>query len=105
MLPAEQKRRLESLEQQVETLQWLPPAGCPCIVVQVIEETTVPTDPNKYVACSVVDVSGDEEEGGDADFDVISDSTIYVAVLGATMPEAGDYMVAHAVGGRWVTNG
>lgn len=78
-----------------------PPLGAARRLVQVFEEHTLPTDPDRLYACHPAEIDGDESEG--ASFAVVADTsvTMYVDVIGQA-PASGQNLIATAVGGRWV---
>lgn len=70
-------------------------------LVEVYDGGSMPTEANKVYLCRPVVVDADESEGEIPAFATDEDVTIPVVVLGQA-PSAGDRLIAHAVGGRWV---
>jgi hypothetical protein len=71
------------------------------ILVQVYNGGAIPTSPDKVYLTHPVELDGTETEGGSANPNVDTSTTIPVVVLWDA-PQAGDLLTAYAVGGRWV---
>lgn len=69
-------------------------------LVQVFEETSLPTEPNRFVATHPVELDCPEREGADCTPTADTDTTIYVAMLNSTAA-VGDMLVAVHTGGKW----
>jgi hypothetical protein len=69
---------------------------------QIVDRGSFPTDPAAFFAVVPVDIDGDENEGSEATYVPRTDSVIYAINVGNTFPSAGDTVLCHAVGGRWV---
>ena len=74
---------------------------CPCLIVETATQTTYPTTAGRFFHCKIVSVLGTETEGGNATYDV-STNTVKVYHLGATIPPVGTKLLAFFVPYRWV---
>jgi hypothetical protein len=79
-----------------------PASGNPALLVQVFQQTTLPTTTGVFYACHPVTAMGTEVEGGPATFSVNTGQTLLVLVEGSHAPASGDYLVARFVADRWV---
>jgi hypothetical protein len=71
-------------------------------LVQIYDGGAIPTgQPGKFFLTHPVEMDGDEAEGGTYWPTADTTQTIPVVILG-TGAAAGDLVVAHAIGGRWV---
>jgi len=70
-------------------------------LVQVYNGGSMPNEPDRYYLTNPVYLNGTEAEGGVGAPSVDTSQTIVVDVLNEA-PSVGDYLVAYAVGGRWV---
>lgn len=78
------------------------PYSTPCMAVQIVDDGAMPTAPDNVFFANVVNaIGGTEVEGGTADFNVDATRTVPIVVLNG-VPSVGDYLLAEAVGGRWV---
>jgi hypothetical protein len=78
------------------------PLGAARRLVQVYDGGAIPTAPDHIFLTHPAEIDGVETEGGTATFAVDTTTTIPVDVLWHPAV-AGDYLVAYAVGGRWVS--
>lgn len=83
---------------------WMPgdPIAGHSRLVVVYDGGSIPTAGDKVFLTHPAVIDFDESEGESWATAEDSDVTLPVVVLGSTAPEAGDVLVAHAVGGRWV---
>jgi hypothetical protein len=72
------------------------------VLCQVVNKGAIPGSTEKVFLVNPVRLDGSEREGATAGPVVDSTRTIPVVVVGHTPPVAGDLLLAHAVGGRWV---
>lgn len=70
-------------------------------LVSIYDGGAMPSQPSRVFLSHPVELDGSESEGSSASADVNSSATIPVLVLQG-VPQAGDLLVATAVGGRWV---
>lgn len=94
-------RRVDALQQELDRQESNPPSGAPSLVVEIVEETTLPTDSARFFACKVQDIEGEEEEGEVATFSEASPELIYAVCLGPGIPSEGDKVLITLIGGRW----
>lgn len=95
------RERQNSLEGAIDRIG--PPGGGTARrLVQVVNQGAMPTTNDNYFACNPVDVGGPEVEGGVPTFLADTTRTLLVDVIGTQVPAVGDYLIAAAVGGRWV---
>lgn len=80
----------------------LPPQSSSCELARVYQQHSIPTATGKYFACHSSRPAGTEAEGTTPTFADDSGEPMFVLVIGDRVPVAGDYLVAHAVDGRWV---
>lgn len=71
-------------------------------LVQVYNAGDMPASNDHFFATHPVEINGSETEGGAGTPVVDTSTTLYVDVLGTTVPSVGDILTAYAVGGRWV---
>lgn len=95
------RRRIDNLETVLDSQRGQTQAGTVTILVQVFQETAIPTESGKYFACHPVAISGTESEGSMPTFTPDTTQKLYVAILGTQVPVAGDVIRARMVGGRW----
>jgi hypothetical protein len=72
------------------------------ILVQVYDGGLLPTGMDKYYLTHPVIQGGNECEGCPSVATVDTSTTIPVVIVGGVPATAGDILVAHSVGGRWV---
>lgn len=70
-------------------------------LVSIFQETTIPTQPDRYFAAHPATLGCAETEGDPCPPTIDTSTTMYVDVLNQAAV-AGDLLVATAVGGRWV---
>jgi hypothetical protein len=89
-------------ESQRRSNLWLPGTAISSArqLVQVYDGGSLPTAADKVYLTHPAVLDADDTEGATWTGAVDSGVTIPVVVLGSA-PDAGDYLVAHAVGGRW----
>ena len=80
----------------------MPPRGTPRFLGQVVGGTGMPTGTGQVYLTNPVRLDGGVAEGTTASLVVDGSRTIPVVVIGGTPPQAGNVLVAMAVGGRWV---
>jgi len=80
----------------------LAPRGTPRFLGQVVGGAGMPTGTDRVYLLNPVRLDGLDAEGATASLAVDGARTIPVVVIGGTPPQAGDLLVALAVGGRWV---
>ena len=73
------------------------------LLVKTFTESAYPTAAGSVFACHPVGLGGTEDEGDVATQTEDTSETVYVFNLGSTVPPTGTTLIAHAVGGRWVT--
>ncbi|WP_422932022.1 hypothetical protein [Singulisphaera sp. PoT] len=71
------------------------------MLVQVQDCGSLPTEMKKYYCCKVIDPGGAEVEGQPGGFDPLT-GRVYVIAIGDKVPVVDDYLLASAIGGRWV---
>jgi|GEM_PF-2080769 len=76
--------------------------GSAAILVQTKAETSYPTTPSAFYACSPVSIDGPETEGAAVSFRTDSSRSLFVYNLGTAIPPVGSKLIAHSCGGRWV---
>jgi hypothetical protein len=72
------------------------------VLGQVVNNGAMPTTTEKVFLVNPVRLDGSESEGSTASVLVDPTRTIPVVLVGHTPPVAGDLILAHASGGRWV---
>ncbi|WP_165068380.1 hypothetical protein [Paludisphaera rhizosphaerae] len=77
-------------------------AATPRFVGRVVNGGALPTATDRVFLVNPIQLSGAEAEGASATVAVDATRTIPVVVIGSTAPNAGDFLVAFAVAGRWV---
>lgn len=92
--------RQEQTRRVLDRIGYVSPGTAP-MLVQVFQQTTIPTTTGKYYACHPVDPGGAECEGCIPTFTAEA-GTVFVLVVGPRVPVAGDYLIAKPIGGRWV---
>ena len=95
------RSRLRDLDDFTDRRTAEPPKGTPRILVQVYDGGAIPTTADKVFLTHLVESDADDLEGATPTFSADADQTIPVVVVNAPA-QAGDYLVAHAIGGRWV---
>jgi hypothetical protein len=78
------------------------PRGTPRLLGQVVGGGGMPTGTDLVYLMNPVRLDGGDAEGTTASLTVDGSRNIPVVVIGGTPPQAGDLLVALAVGGRWV---
>ncbi len=94
--------RLTAYEDALDRLAGAGTAGAARQLVQVYDGGSMPSSPGLFYFTHPVLASGAETEGGTATLTADTASMIPVVVLGG-IPAVGDYLVAYAAGGRWVS--
>ena len=79
-----------------------PPRGTPRFLGQVVAGAKMPSGTDQVYLMSPVRLDGADAEGATATHSTDGTRIIPVVVIGDTPPQAGDLLVALAVGGRWV---
>jgi hypothetical protein len=76
--------------------------GTPRFVGQVYDGGSIPQGSETVYLLHPVVLDGSESEGGVAGIQVDTRRSIPVVVIGSRQVVAGDMLIAHAVGGRWI---
>jgi len=76
--------------------------GTPRFLGQVVGGATMPSATDRVYLMNPVRLDGGDAEGAGASLTVDATRTIPVVVIGEVPPQAGDLLIALAVGGRWV---
>lgn len=92
--------RQEAARVALDRIGYASPGSAP-MLVQVYQQTTIPTATGKFFAAHPVDPGGAEGEGNTPTFSADS-GTVFVLVVGSRVPIAGDYLIAEPIDGRWV---
>ena len=79
--------------------------GTPRFLGRVFDGGAMPDKTGRVFLLNPLSADGPETEGASVSFAVDSTRAIPVVVVGGKPPEAGDLLVALAVGGRWVAEG
>lgn len=93
--------RIRSVGEFADRRIAVPPIGTPRMVVEIFNGGNIPVVPNKVFLGYPVEVDADDAEGASPSFNQDTGAPIPVIVLNQAAV-AGDILVAHAVGGRWV---
>ncbi len=99
-------RRPQSLLRATDRARAAPraPRGSPRLLGQVVNMGAMPTTTERVFLVNPVRLDGSESEGSTASVTIDKTRTIPVVVVGHTPPSAGDLLLAHASGGRWVAD-
>jgi hypothetical protein len=76
--------------------------GSGAIVGQTTTVSSYPSAASSFFAVNPLQINGSETEGSPASYVVDTTTLFYAYNLGTQVPPASTYIVAHAVGGRWV---
>ena len=94
--------RLAEAERRADRLGSPGPLGSDRMAVQVYDAGAIPTALGVFYATHPVVVAPGATEGAAASVSVDASRTIFVNVLGAVAPVAGDVLIAKSVDHRWV---
>lgn len=94
------RERIARLEADLESRLQGPESGTARMLVMVLDLGHKPDFTPAVFACSPAGATGIEQEGGGSDL-MARTQVMFVTVLGA-VPDAGDYLLARLIGGRWV---
>jgi hypothetical protein len=81
------------------------PRGTPRFLGRVFDGGAMPDQAGRVFLVNPVQVDGAEAEGSTVSFAVDGTRSVPVVFVGGSVPQAGDLLVALAVGGRWVADG
>ncbi len=80
-----------------------PSPGAPGFIGRVRDEGAIPPAGERVFLASPVRFDGIDAEGSGADLSTDESRSIPVVVVGSRAPKAGDLIIVHASGGRWVS--
>ncbi|AMV37375.1 hypothetical protein [Planctomyces sp. SH-PL62] len=90
--------------QRVPALDAAPTRGTPRFVGRVRDAGAIPTATGRVFLVNPASLDGGESEGALATVAVDASRSVPVVVVGTKVPQAGDLIVAFAVGGRWIAS-
>jgi hypothetical protein len=98
---AQMRRRQAALRDQIQPA-FTPISGSPAVVGCVFGNPTLPTLTGEFFSINPVDITGAEIEGRPGTLSTDTSRSWLVYVVGSKAPTAGDYLVCHFTGNRWV---
>lgn len=96
------RNRMEELRDRLDLRDRLGPDQTQRMLVQVYDGGSIPTTVPKVYLTHPVLIGADDTEGATPSLSADTSTTIPVVMLGPRVPVADDYLVAHAIGGRWL---
>lgn len=97
-----ERLRQEGIQGRVIDARWISPTQTARHLVAIYDGGSIPTTVPSVFLTHPVWVDADDTEGATPSTSTDTSQTIPVVVIGPTVPVAGEMVVAHAIGGRWV---
>jgi len=96
------RRRQDDLRQRLDSIPADFAEGTHTRLGQVYDAGSIPTALPGQFALHPATISGTESEGSAASFSADTSKSFVSTVVGGRVPVAGDVLIPHMVGGRWV---